>query len=792
MANHFIIENGIQILNSTLIDEILNEVGSQSGSGLSSNSNSALATQQSIKYYVDNIEYTKNNTFQLDKDNNGPLFKNNNDTIELKNYDDTEYTNLSVGGLIVNGVFTYFESEIITIADNIIVLNSNFSGLPFENAGIEINRGISPSAALIWNETEEWWQIGLSGFEKNIVDVSSDQILYNKSIIDLNVGINNNTIGMINIYGDNTSSPSGALINLYSANDYSDIFKIKVNQNNLYIESKNNPNSLIYNNSLNSWIFNDNVLLSLPTSGGEANFTSNSQLSFYLNESEVENKLVFKSKDSGGNITKHTLSGSGESVEKNITQIDHGFSIGDVLYFDGLDYQLALSADIEKLGLFVVSGVINENNFKLVQIGWINGLTGLIPGEFYFVSFDNPGQLTTTEPVSGYSNPILLADSIESGYVLPWRASVYGNDFNYNLITGDVTYYVGSGGDYITLSEALDTLSRKHPIYNSNDNSNSNVTLMLKSGFILEENISINNQDLGWIQISSEDSIVSVDHTKIIDDNIFYFNNSTGPKIDVLFDVNVGDTNHTGIKLDNSYMYISTSGGIRNADTNIYMSNNSNLYCAGYNDFSNSNSYGIYINNSSLYGNYININNSQSHSIYCTLSKLNILYCNFNNSNFGIFAYNNSYLDASNSTFNNCITSSGNLIYANNSQINITNSEIKNSSINETILYSINNAYINANSVEMTGSSAGVCLYAKYLSKIDFINGIANGVGNTYGVLSRYSSCIDLTSANVQKGGSPTNTDIKVLEGSFITAISATGGLSQSANTITSNGIIFQ
>ena len=53
------------------------------------------------------------------------------------------------GNLIVSGTTTTVNSETISLADNIIALNSNFtSGTPSEDAGISITRGSSAAKRL--------------------------------------------------------------------------------------------------------------------------------------------------------------------------------------------------------------------------------------------------------------------------------------------------------------------------------------------------------------------------------------------------------------------------------------------------------------------------------------------------------------------------------------------------------------------------------------------------------------------------------------------------------------------
>jgi hypothetical protein len=82
-----------------------------------------------------------------------------------------------VGNLTVDGTTTTVNSEIVTIADNIILLNSNVTGVPTENAGIEIDRGTSTYADLIWNETSGTWQAGLSGAAYNIITENRIQVI---------------------------------------------------------------------------------------------------------------------------------------------------------------------------------------------------------------------------------------------------------------------------------------------------------------------------------------------------------------------------------------------------------------------------------------------------------------------------------------------------------------------------------------------------------------------------------------------------------------------------------------
>jgi len=65
------------------------------------------------------------------------------------------------GDLIVSGTTTTVNSETINLADNIIVLNSNFtSGTPSEDTGFSVLRGGSATKSFVWDESEDKWSVG--------------------------------------------------------------------------------------------------------------------------------------------------------------------------------------------------------------------------------------------------------------------------------------------------------------------------------------------------------------------------------------------------------------------------------------------------------------------------------------------------------------------------------------------------------------------------------------------------------------------------------------------------------
>ncbi len=82
------------------------------------------------------------------------------------------------GNLTVSGTTTTVNSATLSIADNVVTLNSDFTtGSPTENAGIEVLRGSSSTVALRWNETSDLWEITEDGTN---YDVFTKSVQFNQ------------------------------------------------------------------------------------------------------------------------------------------------------------------------------------------------------------------------------------------------------------------------------------------------------------------------------------------------------------------------------------------------------------------------------------------------------------------------------------------------------------------------------------------------------------------------------------------------------------------------------------
>lgn len=141
-------------------------------SSLVGQSANTLAAGNDARFHTQGTDTgTTNGTFALDSDGTAVLLKANAGSLEIRNAGDTGFANLEVGDLTVRGTTTTVNSETVTIADNILTLNSDVTGTPTQNAGIEIERGDSTNASLIWDESGDRWAAGLAGSEVAIARV---------------------------------------------------------------------------------------------------------------------------------------------------------------------------------------------------------------------------------------------------------------------------------------------------------------------------------------------------------------------------------------------------------------------------------------------------------------------------------------------------------------------------------------------------------------------------------------------------------------------------------------------
>ena len=126
---------------------------------------------------------------------------------------------------------------------------------------------------------------------------------------------------------------------------------------------------------------------------------------------------------SPGRTTIHNHYYESTRIYVSIHEEEHDLVTGDVVYFDNNTsrYELAQANNPTTLGIGVVEKE-DENNFKVIFSGIVEGLSDLNVGSYYFVSYSRAGKVTLTEPTApNFSNPIFYAIDKTKAVVIPLR-----------------------------------------------------------------------------------------------------------------------------------------------------------------------------------------------------------------------------------------------------------------------------------------------------------------------------------------------------------------------------------
>ena len=162
----------------------------EGGSNITSSDGNAIVFGNAIN--TDTISSKTTNTdLSLSANGTGKVYINDNAEVN---------GNFVVGGnLTVSGTTTTVNSETISLADNLIDLNSNFTtGTPTENSGVRIKRGDSADVQLRWNESSDVWE-----FTNDGANYSTIAPLNSPTFTGTVSGITKSMVGLGNV--DNTS-----------------------------------------------------------------------------------------------------------------------------------------------------------------------------------------------------------------------------------------------------------------------------------------------------------------------------------------------------------------------------------------------------------------------------------------------------------------------------------------------------------------------------------------------------------------------------------------------------------
>lgn len=119
---------------------------------------------------------TSSTTFQLNNSGSGVKLKDVAGALALRNPADNAYADIIVNNLTVQGTQTIVNSNQVDIGDNIINLNSDWTGAPSQDAGFTVNRGSSTAANFLWSESKQRFTGGIAGSEKDFLQYAKQDI----------------------------------------------------------------------------------------------------------------------------------------------------------------------------------------------------------------------------------------------------------------------------------------------------------------------------------------------------------------------------------------------------------------------------------------------------------------------------------------------------------------------------------------------------------------------------------------------------------------------------------------
>jgi len=113
------------------------------------------------------------------------------------------------GNMTVNGTTTTVNSNTIALADNIITLNSDTTGAPTQNAGVEVERGDEANVQLRWNEGSGKWTFTNNGAVYYPMAVGTDDLVEGSTNLYFTQGRARNSFSVTSNTGLSYNSATG-------------------------------------------------------------------------------------------------------------------------------------------------------------------------------------------------------------------------------------------------------------------------------------------------------------------------------------------------------------------------------------------------------------------------------------------------------------------------------------------------------------------------------------------------------------------------------------------------------
>ena len=189
--------NWVPLANETLTDTLITNSNriAHADSGVVShlnfttnqfgvNNQTVLSSVKSINFFLDSNGGDSTCAFRIyndiDPDNLGATAETDHIFKVAETGDVSVGNDLTVAGdtiitgdLTVSGTTTTINTNELNIGDNIITLNSDETGAPSQNAGIEVERGTSDNVGIRWNETSDAWEFTNDGTSYTALGTSS-------------------------------------------------------------------------------------------------------------------------------------------------------------------------------------------------------------------------------------------------------------------------------------------------------------------------------------------------------------------------------------------------------------------------------------------------------------------------------------------------------------------------------------------------------------------------------------------------------------------------------------------
>ena len=363
------------------------------------------------------------------------------------------------GNLTVNGTTTTVNTATINLADNIITLNSDETGTPSQNAGIEVERGTSNNVYLTWNESSDKWRVTEDG--SNYYDILHSNDIgvtvqgYDADTAKLDVA---QSWSADQTFGDNVKAIFGAGSDLQIYHDGSNSFIKDTGTGDLILQGSNavrirsdiGENMAIFNANGSSTLQYDNstklattatgidVTGSIDAVGLNIDGATDASVT-YLRFKEYSSSYAFNGTyfkyDGSSNVLsigRHNVSDS--STANDIDVMSIGRSNGDVSFYEATGQNAKMFWDASAASL----GIGTETPQAQLEIASTTGLAGAVIST-------NQGSDSEIEFRNTYSGDHTWA--IGQDYSNSRSFSIaYANAVGASLSTGNV-FTIDTGGN---------------------------------------------------------------------------------------------------------------------------------------------------------------------------------------------------------------------------------------------------------------------------------------------------------------------------------------------------------